>query len=53
MIQSDPLYPLTLFRYQVEFEQVSLSDGKTAGEVAVCNGAFSECSGLEATMSLR
>ena len=47
---SDPLYPLTLFRFQVDFERVTLSDHSTRGPVAVCHGAFSECTGLEATM---
>lgn len=47
---SDPLYPLTLFRFQVDFERVSLTDDSKKGPVAVCSGAFSECTGLEATM---
>jgi phage tail-like protein len=47
---SDPLYPLTLFRFQVDFERVSLADDSTKGTVSVCSGAFSECTGLEATM---
>jgi len=47
---SDTLYPLTLFRFQVDFERVSLTDDSKNGPVAVCSGAFSECTGLEATM---
>lgn len=47
---SDPLYPLTLFRFQVDFERVSLTDDSKKGQVAVCHGAFSDCSGLEATV---
>jgi phage tail-like protein len=47
---TDPLYPLTLFRFQVDFERVSLTDSAKKGAVAVCSGAFSECTGLEATM---
>lgn len=43
-------YPLTLFRFQVDFERVSLTDEGKKGPVAVCNGAFSECTGIEATM---
>jgi phage tail-like protein len=44
------LYPLTLFRFQVEFERVQLKDSKPQGAASICNGAFAECSGLEATM---
>jgi phage tail-like protein len=44
------LYPLSLFRFQVDFERVALAGAATPGAVPVCNGAFSECSGLEATM---
>jgi phage tail-like protein len=47
---SDTLYPLTLFRFQVDFERVSLTDDGKKGPIAVCSGAFSECSGLESTM---
>lgn len=47
---TDPLYPLTLFRFQVEFERVSLTNQSAQGPAAVCNGAFSECTGIEATM---
>jgi phage tail-like protein len=44
------LYPLSLFRFQVDFERVSLKDSTPMGATLICNGAFSECSGLEATM---
>lgn len=44
------LYPLILFRFQVDFERISLADDTSKGAVSVCSGAFSECSGLEATM---
>ena len=47
---SDTLYPLILFRFQVDFERVSLTTAAKKGPVAVCSGAFSECTGLEATM---
>jgi phage tail-like protein len=47
---TDPLYPLTLFRFQVDFERASLTDAAKKGAVDVCSGAFSECTGLEATM---
>jgi phage tail-like protein len=47
---TDTEYPLTLFRFQVDFKRVSLSDHKEQGEMPLCRGAFSDCSGLEATM---
>src|SRR6185369_17253340 len=37
-------------RFQVEFERVLLKDGSPQGAASICNGAFAECSGLEATM---
>jgi phage tail-like protein len=47
---SDTDYPLELFRFQVEFERVALADGTSQGAAELCKGAFSECTGLEATM---
>jgi phage tail-like protein len=47
---SDTEYPLELFRFHVEFERVSLTSGSSIGSVDLCKGAFSEMSGLEATM---
>jgi phage tail-like protein len=47
---TDTEYPLTLFRFQVDFKRVSLSDHKEQGEMPLCRGAFSDCTGLEATM---
>ena len=41
---SDPLYPFPLFRFHVEFRRESDND------VTLAHGAFSDCSGLEATM---
>jgi phage tail-like protein len=40
------LAPLHVYRFEVRFKQV----GGGSGAVDVCSGAFSECSGLEATM---
>jgi phage tail-like protein len=41
--------PLHVFRFHVNFSQQSLA--KSSGDdVALCRGAFSECTGLEATM---
>lgn len=43
--------PLNVFRFKVEFYVDPLdSTGGADGEVILCSGAFSECSGLEATM---
>jgi phage tail-like protein len=47
---SDPEYPLTLFRYQVDFTRVSLRDHAESADLPLCRGAFAECTGLEATM---
>lgn len=45
------LYPLHVFRFQVDFSEVSLDPKqKGGGPIALCSGAFSECTGLEATM---
>lgn len=43
-------YPFPLFRFQVDFQRVALADQTESGPVPVCRGAFSECTGLEATM---
>ena len=44
--------PLHMFRFKVEFHQTSVAGG-TGREVALGQGAFAECSGLEATMEPR
>jgi len=41
------LAPLHVFRFQVTFKRAVDQPG---GEVQLCSGAFSECTGLEATM---
>jgi phage tail-like protein len=43
---SDPLYPFPLYRFQVEFR-------RRGNEVPIAHGAFSECTGLEATMEAK
>ena len=43
-------YPLQGFRYQVDFKEQMLTSGSEGGEVVLCSGAFSECTGLEVTM---
>lgn len=44
------LFPLHLFRFQVEFHEQMLGPAGKGREVPLCSGAFAECSGLEATM---
>ncbi len=46
-------YPLQGFRYQVDFKEQMLTSGTAGGEVVLCRGAFSECTGLEVTMEPR
>ena len=43
---SETDYPLQLFRFQVDFEPVL----PNPGQAGLCKGAFSDCTGLEATM---
>ncbi|MDZ7754055.1 MAG: phage tail protein [Gammaproteobacteria bacterium] len=43
-------YPLQGFRFQVDFKEQMLGNDTAGGEVVLCSGAFSECSGLEVTM---
>jgi phage tail-like protein len=42
--------PLHVFRFQVDFKNDTITRGGPGGPVNVCNGAFAECTGLEATM---
>lgn len=42
-------YPLPVFRFRVKFT-VSTENSSLSGERLLCGGAFSECSGIEATM---
>lgn len=44
------LTPLHIFRYHVDFRSDSIGDGGPGGPVDICSGAFSEVTGLEATM---
>ncbi len=45
--------PLHVFRFQVEFRSDSLDSKGSHEELDVCKGAFSECTGLEATMEAK
>jgi phage tail-like protein len=42
-------YPLPIFRFRVRFTVATENSG-VGGERLLCGGAFSECSGLEASM---
>ena len=44
------LVPLHIFRFQVDFYSDSLSNSDDHEVIEVCSGAFSDCTGLEATM---
>ncbi len=44
------LYPMQVFRFQIDFQvDPLLSEGDNT-PISLCSGAFSECTGLEATM---
>lgn len=43
-------YPIQIFRFEVEFRENSIAPGSPTSQVLLCRGAFSECTGLEATM---
>lgn len=47
---TEKAYPYKLFRFHVDFKEVSLTDQSRQRDVVVCHGAFAECTGLEATM---
>jgi len=47
----DPLAPVHVFNFEVSFFEDPLdSDSARGADVPMCGGAFSECTGLEATM---
>jgi phage tail-like protein len=45
--------PLHVFRFQVEFRADDLRGTPAGDAFDICNGAFSECTGLEATMEAK
>lgn len=49
-IPENRLPPLHVFRFHVDFKQDALRGKPRASSVPLCSGAFSECTGLEATM---
>ena len=44
------LYPIHVFRFHVEFMETPLGSNKSPKDIILCQGAFAECTGLEATM---
>lgn len=50
---TDALAPLHVFRFEVRFHEVLIDSDEPLWEVALCQGAFAECTGLEATMEPR
>ncbi len=49
-VKENRLYPMHVFRFQVDFEEQLIVKDNDTSKVVLCSGAFSECSGLEATM---
>jgi phage tail-like protein len=49
-MSAQPPFPLHVYRFQVDFFTDSLSDDDSNTPIAVCSGAFAECTGIEATM---
>lgn len=45
-------FPIHSFRFQVDFKEQMLGQ-KEVNKINLCSGAFSECSGLEATMEAK
>ena len=52
-IAENQLAPLHVFRFQVDFRRDSIGSGSGSDSVALCSGAFAECTGLEATMEVK
>jgi len=50
MSDDNTLAPLHVFNFQVDFKVDPLGDEGGSDDVTLCSGAFSECTGLEATM---
>jgi phage tail-like protein len=46
----ESMSPFPAFRFEVVFREESLGGQAGSDDIALCRGAFSECSGLEASM---
>jgi phage tail-like protein len=44
------LWPFNVFRFRVDFHIQDLKNHDKNGNIKLCSGAFSECTGLDATM---
>ena len=54
MANDNMLYPLHVFRFEVDFNEQTIDpNSQGGGPVTLCSAAFSECTGLEATMEPR
>jgi phage tail-like protein len=49
-LRENRLYPVHVFRFQVDFREQFVDSKAEGTRVVLCSGAFSECSGLEASM---
>lgn len=52
-LKENKLYPVHVFRFQVDFREQLIGSTAEGGKVVLCSGAFSECSGLEASMEAK
>ncbi len=50
MANNNELAPFHVFRFQVDFVEDALTGPTKETKAPLCSGAFSECTGLEATM---
>ena len=50
MAEDWQLAPFNVFRFQIDFEEDPIAAGGSTDAVVLCSGAFSEVTGLEATM---
>lgn len=53
MSEAPATFPVPMFRFHVDFKVQTLGDGDEGADRPLCNGVFSECTGLEATMEPR
>jgi phage tail-like protein len=49
MSSDNDLFPLPVFKFEVDFQEEPI-EGEPGSPVPLCSGAFSECTGFEATM---
>lgn len=49
-IKENKLYPVHVFRFQVDFKEQLIGNDTEGSNTTLCSGAFSECTGFEATM---